>query len=65
MPAVWTNNQIVSNLLRDGSSWSGQTVNYSFSTVAPAISFNAWYGEGNGAPHRAPAFGGAAGQRLP
>lgn len=48
MPAVWTNNQIVSNLLRDGSSWSGQTVNYSFSAVAPAISFNAWYGEGNG-----------------
>lgn len=24
-----------------------------------------WYGEGNGAPHRVTAFGGAAGQRLP
>ncbi len=46
MPAVWTNTQIVSNLLRSGTSWSGSTVTFSFPTSAPSWSFS--YGEGSG-----------------
>ena len=44
MPAVWTNNQIVSNLLRAGTSWSGPSVTFSFPTSKPS-----WAGgEGSG-----------------
>ena len=52
MPAIWTDSQIVSNLLRSGTSWSGSNdasypnVYYSFPTTAPAWSFST--GEGAG-----------------
>jgi serralysin len=35
---VWTNTQIVSNLLRDGSKWSGTTISFGFPQTAPAWS---------------------------
>ena len=46
MPAVWTNNQIVSNLLRAGTSWSGPSVTFSFPTSAPSWASST--GEGAG-----------------
>lgn len=36
MPAVWNNTQIVSNLLRAGTSWSGPAVTFSFPSTAPS-----------------------------
>lgn len=46
MPAVWSNDQIVSNLLRDGARWSGTVVTYGFPASAPNYSFGT--GEGAG-----------------
>jgi Ca2+-binding RTX toxin-like protein len=36
MPAVWTEQQIITNLLRGGSFWSGSTITFGFPTVAPS-----------------------------
>ena len=46
MPAPWTNNQIVDNLLRAGLKWSGSTISYGFPGSAPSWSFST--GEGPG-----------------
>ncbi len=35
MPAVWTQSQIVNNLLRSGAFWSGSTITYGFPTSVP------------------------------
>ena len=35
MPAVWTQSQIVTNLLRSGAFWSGSTITYGFPTSVP------------------------------
>jgi serralysin len=39
MPPVWTNQQIINNLLRANSFWATATVTYSFPTIAPSWSF--------------------------
>jgi hypothetical protein len=36
MPAVWTEQQIITNLLRGGSFWSGSTITFGFPTVTPS-----------------------------
>lgn len=35
MPAVWTEQQIITNLLRGGSFWSGSTITFGFPTTTP------------------------------
>ncbi|MDE2445793.1 MAG: M10 family metallopeptidase [Alphaproteobacteria bacterium] len=42
MPAVWTETQIINNLLRSGTFWSGNTITYSFPTIDPGWEVSAF-----------------------